>query len=199
MNDLNFFTISKKKNTRTQSGLVFLLVILMLVGAITVYYVMKSTQIRNVESNIQEMETYLDSDEIQSQLIELDQLTEKNKLLQDYYDGFMLVDSNIRNNTQVSSTLMRTVIDVIPVDVVFQNYWISSSEIHIDAMSSDTQAIAEMVYNLKQTDLFTSVLLLDISSQAVQTDVDDPDNPEEQGETDQFFRIQCVLEEGVIQ
>ena len=109
MNDLNFFFVEKKNVRQKLAGLSFLLIIVVVVALVAAYYTFRGIQIRGIEKDVEEKQAYLQSEEIQTQLQDVQMLSGKRQVMQAYLDNLRIVNQSIEGSLPVGSSLLASI------------------------------------------------------------------------------------------
>ena len=163
MYDLNFFATPIRSEKRSYAGVIGLLVMILVIVAVAAYYLWQESQANIIRTDIDSKQAYLKSQEVTTKLKELDIIKQKTQLLQNYQATFDVIDSYVDQSALVSTDLLARINATVPQSVIFKNLAIATNIFTIDAVATNNQPIAELIYNLKQTQLFSSVELVNVS------------------------------------
>ncbi len=166
MYDLNFFSIPTKSKKRGAALPLGLFVILLAAAGIAAGYLWQQRQIADTQRDIDRMKAYLAAEPINSQLVELENLKQKTQLLHAYQDTFTLIDDNLVFAQVVDTVLLEKISGTLPTGVTFQALGISGDQLAIEGSADTSLAAAELLHNLKQTGLFASVHLQQLTTEA---------------------------------
>lgn len=163
MYDLNFFSAPLKTTRRSPAILIGILMIVFAVGAVGAFYVWQQVRARAIREDIRSMETYLGSEPVKSQLAELEVVKQQTQLLQNYQTTFDVIRGYVRNSRLVSTELMARLASTLPKNVSFASMTVMNMEVQIEAHAPANLPVAELLFNLKQTGMFTTVDLVSIA------------------------------------
>lgn len=185
MYDLNFFAAPVKTAKKSVAGVVGALVLVLAIAAVAAFYFLMEWQAAAVRLDIGIMQDYLSSTAVTTQLAEMETIKQKSKLLNSYQSTFLLIDKYVKNSELISSNLLQSITATIPPSVTFKTFNLTRTEVLIDATAPESQPVAELLYNLKKTGLFTMVELLSVAS-------------DKNLGGEQVFTLRCVLKQAVI-
>ncbi len=159
MYDLNFFSVPTKTKKRSAVLPIGILVILLTAGAIAGWYLWQASEMKDIQSDIDRMQAYLDAEPVNSQLAELEVWKQKTQLLQNYQTTFGLIDANLDASKFVSRSLLDQISATLPPGVAFQSMGINGLNLSIEGTAPTSLEAAELLHNLKASGLFTTVHL----------------------------------------
>ncbi|HEY5467122.1 MAG TPA: PilN domain-containing protein [Clostridia bacterium] len=184
MYDLNFFAAPVKSVKRSMVGILGVLALILVIAVVAAFYFLTEWRANGVRQDIGIMKDYIASDVVASQLANLEITKQKSVLLKNYQTTFSVIDRYVRESELIDSSLLKSIAATVPASVSFKTFNLSRTEVLIDSTAATSQPVAEFLYNLKQTGLFSVVELLSVT------------NDQTLG-GEQIFTIRCILKEVV--
>lgn len=189
MRDFNFFrSYQKKRNVAspklTRYGLIALVAVI-LVGAVWGVNFYRISQIKN---NMKDMQSFMAAPENVAKYKLYLKEKEKLAVLTAYYDAVSKINNSIENKDQLNTKTLDVLLSTMPSDVMLQTMQLKSSDMAFQGVSKSHAAIAEFEHNLKESGLYSHVLVSNITRT---TDVLNP------GAQDLYlFAVTCKVKGG---
>ena len=174
MKDLNFFINPHAKKDHTPIGRILIIAIVVIALAVAGLYFFLDSLNTAVRQEIQLMEDELASPAVVAKLDEVNAVSKQLSLLKRYDEGLTTIEGALRVDDRIGKATLDTIAAAIPETVTLTNLTITSSDLMLEATSTDLTANAELVRNFKDTGLFANVELLSAtSSDAEDAEVND--------------------------
>lgn len=184
MNDLNFFSIYKTNVKKTRDEKVYVYIIATIVTTcILLSFSFCVVKIMIINKEIADYSIKLNSKELQTKLLEAEEINNKLDILSKYDDSLNKVSSNIKVIDIINDELLINISDSIPADVSFDEMDMDGYELKIKGVSTTRTSIAEFQHNLKQYSQFKIVHVSKIEAGKYVGD-------------DYTFEMTCILKEG---
>ncbi len=185
MRDLNFFInprAHKKQAPFVKVFLISLAVVLVLLAGVTYYLFDQSQQAR---STIRDLESKLADAKIVAARAELDQVNQKIAIIKHYDQSLNDIEEYLATKSQISRQTIDLITSAIPKTITYNMTSLTNTELYLEVLSVDDQAKAQLVHNLKTTELFSSVEL-----QTASLNEEDGAGP-----SDRILTVYCVFKE----
>ena len=174
MKDLNFFINPHAKRDHAPIGRILVIAIVVIALAVGGLYFFLNNLNTAVRQEIQLMEDELSSPAVVAKLDEVNAVSKQLSLLKRYDEGLTTIEGALRVDDRIEKATLDTIAAAIPETVTLTNLTITSSDLMLEATSTDLTANAELVRNFKDTGLFANVELLSAtSSDAEDAEVND--------------------------
>jgi len=177
--DLNFFSIyfeEQRKNKK--KALIYAAILFFIFASIGGTYAAMEIKARLLKSEIEEMQLYLQEDDVRQQLQEYGEKMSKYDILNEYGQAVDSIALSLEKCNTINSTLIENLCSTIPSSLTIESLVFASRSISIQGVSDDRVHIAEFFHNLSGLDIFSSVNIHNI-----------------QGEQTYSFEIDCMLKE----
>ena len=185
MQDLNFFINphAKKQQAPIAKILIISLVVLLLVFAGLFYYLFDQTNKTN--QSIAQLEAQLNDPTVLAARTELAKVLQKTNLLKQYDQSLNDIEAYLQTQTRIDKATLDQITAAIPQNVSYTIATVTNTDLALEVLSINDDAKAQLVHNLKATDLFSSVQLQSASL------VED----ETAGPSDRTLVVLCIFKE----
>ncbi|MTI48214.1 MAG: PilN domain-containing protein [Firmicutes bacterium] len=171
MKDLNFFSpyIKVNKSSKIKKTYVFITVIslaLIFGGAHfwTIY------RMNNIEKNITEMEDFLKSNDVVDDIKNLNEKKREVEIMNKYYDLALIINEDMESVDRLGTGILSKITNALPEDITFDMISMDINNIQIQGISRSRVSIAELQHNLKNSNIFSKVYVIDISKASKEID-----------------------------
>lgn len=195
MKDLNFFINPNQKKEGSSIGLILIILIvvsLLLVGGL---YILMERMNSQVRQSIATVESQLAAPELLAAQEELSQVKAKLSLLQKYDQGLSYAEDAIDKEDRIKKAYLDQIAAALPAECMLEAFQLSGETLTFEALSTDDTASAELLHNLKQTGLFTSVELTATTREEQDSEPNDETATEEPAQTSSRLSIHATLAE----
>lgn len=165
MRDYNFFEVFSKEKKRDEFKFIYVggLTIIIVVAMVSVYLV-SVFKIKGIEADITSMETTINSGKFSLALKEKSLGEKKLDVLNRYVASINIINSAVSNEDYINTELIKTISNVVPQNISFQNISIANKIITMSGTSSTRVAIGELEYNLKKLEKFEDIHVSSMSA-----------------------------------
>ncbi|SKA80369.1 Tfp pilus assembly protein PilN [Clostridium sp. USBA 49] len=164
MNDFNFFLPYLNKNKSNKDTNLYIIVsAIILMFFVGGTFLWNSISIIKLNKDINEINAQLKNPEKAEKLKKAEDISNKEKILNKYYDGVKLIVKEINKKDLVKSELLIDIASTLPKDVSFKSIVFDEQFIHIQGISQKRVSIAELQYNLKQLKFISDVQISSIT------------------------------------
>ncbi|NCA99411.1 MAG: hypothetical protein EOM70_08555 [Clostridia bacterium] len=164
MKDLNFFINPHAKKDHTPIGRILIIAIVVIALAVGGLYFFLNNLNTVLRQEIQSLEDELNSPAVVAKLDEVNAVSKQLSLLKRYDEGLTTIAGALQIDDRIEKATLDTIAAAIPETVTLSNLTITSSDLMLEATSTDLTANAELVRNFKDTGLFATVELLSATS-----------------------------------
>ncbi|MDD2534439.1 MAG: hypothetical protein PHC86_07045 [Eubacteriales bacterium] len=174
MRDLNFFINPHAKRQQTPIARIMLIsiaVTIVIIAGITYYLFDQTIKLSKV---IGELEAKLSESSFVVARAELDLIKQKIAIIDQYDQSLNEIDAYLLNKTRLDLKTINLITESIPTTVTYNLISATNSEMTLEVISIEDQAKAQLLHNLKATDLFSNVEMQ--SSSLIEDDAADPNN-----------------------
>ncbi|MBN2796277.1 MAG: PilN domain-containing protein [Clostridia bacterium] len=164
MRDYNFFSpyIYSTKQF-SYKKLIFPLFLCLLILGISGSWLFMKYQINNLQEEYNTHQAVLESNEYQQTMSQVTYLRDQLAYLNNLENDTLLFDQMIQTDYKVTDELMHSVLQAVPQNIVFTAYDITKDGINISADTTDYPSVAEFEKNLRQLNLFESIVVSSIT------------------------------------
>ncbi|SHH26001.1 PilN domain-containing protein [Clostridium grantii] len=166
MKDFNFFGYllkkQKSRNTKIINGTI---VISAVVIAMITVFLINLALIKNLEKDIEINEKLMNYESYDELVQEIGEKQSILTLLEQYNNILEGIEGIIENGDNINEELMVSINNTIPREVTLEYINLDGEALYLNASSTSRQSIAEFQHNLKDTGLFESIHINNISSE----------------------------------
>ncbi|MCT4621531.1 MAG: PilN domain-containing protein [Marinisporobacter sp.] len=171
MKDINFFSsYTNVKRTSTKKflsvGIIFILVIGSL-GWLTFFNIQKE---RRLQEEIVSLQAELAKEEQNNQSNVIEEKKNKIDLLTQHYEAVKKINLSIDRIDKINSSLLKTIGSALPQRTFIKGLTINIKRLKFQGISTNRVAVAELEYNLKQTNIFSDVHIQILNNYATNSD-----------------------------
>lgn len=182
--DFNFFKEylgdEKKDKNYTKVSIVVATIIF---AMILITYTFNYMKIRNLEKQITQLKSFVDSTASKRKITTVETLEKKEEILNNYYDGVKEISGSVENRNIVTTKMLKEICSNTPKDISFKITSIGEDGVNIQGVSEKRQSVAEFQHNLKAIDIVEDVQVSDISENT------------EGNKKDYSFSLKCTLKD----
>lgn len=167
LKDLNFFSpyIKSKKlsfNKIALTGAIIGGLVIVMVGL----FIWNNSKINKLNEEIASMEKFINNENTLKQLAEIKEIKSKLSIMKDYHGRLIKINDKYDSIDLINTKLINTISDAIPIKASIEVLNIATDNIQMQGISDSRVSIAEFEHNLKETNLFQTVHVSDISEQS---------------------------------
>jgi Tfp pilus assembly protein PilN len=163
MNDLNFFINPNAKKESSNLGIFLLSSIIVVAIGVGGFFWFMTARNNRVSQDIASIEAQLASPQVVEGQAKVDLTKQQLKLLEQYDQELTTIESALSPDDKIKKALFDTVSAAFPPSITLTSLRMNSSELSLEAVSTNATANAELIRNLKNTGLFSSVDLLAVN------------------------------------
>jgi Tfp pilus assembly protein PilN len=160
MKDLNFFINPHAKRDHAPISRILIIAIVVIALAVGGLYFFLNNLNTALRQEIQLMEDELAAPAVATQIAAVNAVSKQLQLLKRYDEGLTTIEAALKVDDRIAKATLDTIAAAIPETVTLTSLSITSSDLMLEATSTDLTANAELVRNFKDTGLFTTVELL---------------------------------------
>lgn len=185
MQDLNFFINphAKKQQAPIAKILLIAVAVILVLFAGLFYYLFDQTNKAN--QAIAQLEAQLNDPTVLAARTELAKVQQKIALLKQYDQSLTDIETYLQAQSRIDKVTLDQITAAIPQNVSYTIATITNTDLALEVTSINDDAKAQLVHNLKATDLFSSVQLQSASL------VED----ETAGPSDRTLVVLCIFKE----
>lgn len=164
MRDINFFSSYFKVQKTSKRitlfwGILVAFILTTTIGFYTWYYFTSN----HLESEIDQLNHFINSKVTIKNMNELNTLQKKSKLLSEYYNIVKEIDNSIFSNDRINQQLLIELSIQVPKDTYFTALSIAQDRLQIQGISKTRTSVAKLEYNLKLLNNIKEVHVSNIS------------------------------------
>ena len=164
MRDFNFFEsyLQQHQGKEKRKNLYYGVAVLS-VAAVLSFPVFNLVYAHTMKKDIAQMKTVLESPEIKAKMTRID---EKQKRIEEITTLLPIVEKSgleLQKADIVNEKLIKIVVDAIPPDVEFTSFNVNPDQMMIMGNARDKSAIAEIAFNLRETNTFKDIFIPNIT------------------------------------
>jgi ABC-type Na+ efflux pump permease subunit len=158
MKDFNFFSPYQleKRNIRQKKLFIISACSLFIIGLL-IFTIFNYFQISRYKSEIDNVQSYLDSDKVRQLVANYSKTKKNTELLTVYYDKAAEIDKYLSQYNAVNSELLTNLTSAMPKDAKLIRLTIKNSDVELNYAIYNLVTAAELEHNLKALDLFNRV------------------------------------------
>ena len=160
LSDLNFFIDPNAKKEHSSIGIILIAAIAVAALGVVGLFGYMTYRNNRVSQDIARIETELASPQVVDAKAKVDLVNQKLKLLQQYDQGLTAIESALSSDDKIKKAMFDTIAAALPPNITLSALSVTSTDLSLEAISSNPTANAELIHNLKATGLFSSVDLL---------------------------------------
>lgn len=162
--DMNFFAPyqGQKKEEKNQNIYIYSIIsflVIVILGSL----IWNTSNIILLDKKIDKYTEELNAPEIIEKIAKCEDIYNKTSILDEYNKGLNSIISSLKTREVVKVELLNKLSSSLPSEVTFNSINITSSEISIQAVSTNREAIGEVQHNLKNIDNIEDVYISGIS------------------------------------
>lgn len=169
MKDLNFFINPHARREHAPVGRILIIAVVLIALAVGGLYYYLNNQNAMLRQDIQRLQDELASPAVVAKLDEVNQVTKQLQLLKRYDQGLTTIEGALKIDDRIGKATLDTIAAAIPPAVTLTNLTITSTDLMLEATSTDLTANAELVRNFKDSGLFSLVELLSAAKSDAET------------------------------
>lgn len=164
MRDFNFFDPYLKTQAKPNANRIILVVLGALLLALMVYYqFMLMNKAKNLQTDIEEIQMYIQSSETSNKLIMVEQKQKELERLQGIYANVSVATSQIEQADKLDDMLIEQINAQLPENAFLSELNINQSLITIRGYSMEYPTIAQFAYNLRESGGLSNILIPSIN------------------------------------
>jgi Tfp pilus assembly protein PilN len=183
MRDFNFFSPyiegHQKSRNKVQKTAIFAVLAVL---AITTFPTMNYMKIKSLQQEIHSLESYAGKEDIRIQLNTVEDKKNKISIINKYLAIAQAVSAQLEQVDKIHSNMLVNMADAIPQAVFIKTLNITASDVQIQGVSDDPDAVAQYEYNLKQLDW-----LVEVHVGIISAELEEKDN--------YYFTMNCKLKD----
>jgi len=170
LKDLNFFFDPNQKKEGNPVGRILIVLIVLSLLMVGGLYILMDRLNSQVRQSIAIVESQMAAPELLEAQKELNQVKGKLTLLQKYEQGLTYAEEAITRQDRIRKAYLDQIAAALPVEVMLETFQLSGDTLTLEVLSTDDTASAELIHNLKQTGLFSTVELSSTTREETDTE-----------------------------
>lgn len=164
MYDMNFFSVYKKRQAKSNSLKIFLISLLAVVVLLNAVLIGGGLMIfGQVENNIQSLQSYISDEATQKSIKEAEKIKQQADLTLQYLNLLTTVDGKLDQLDFIDTALLDQIRQLTPANTVFTSAQIIGLNINLTCESSDPTGPMDMYHAFKSSPLFANVVMANIT------------------------------------
>ncbi|GAB6108752.1 PilN domain-containing protein [Fusibacter bizertensis] len=160
MRDFNFFDPYLKTQTKPNTNRIIIIVLAALLLALMVYYqFMLINKANELQANIDEIQTYIQSSDTSIKLAIVDQKQKELERLQGIYTSVGVITAQIELSDNLDDMLIEQINAQLPENAFLSELSINSNLITIRGYSTEYPIVAQFAYNLRESGGLNNILI----------------------------------------
>lgn len=161
MYDLNFLGAPVSHKKRSILVPVLLIVAILALVGVGAYYGLMQFNLDTIQQDINQLNAYIESDQVMNDMAELDIVKSKDQLLTVYQNEIEAIDLYLKTVNILDGQALDAIVSAAPVGVRYTSMTISGFDLTIEAGTPDNATTAQLIHNLsllpeiKQAELLT--------------------------------------------
>ncbi len=158
MRDYNFFSpyLDNKKEGKDKTVVYIVVAAFVLASAIGTYG-WNALRLHSMEKEIASIDSYLSAEATMQGIKQYNETQQKIKVLKEYQVLVEDINNRILGSDKVNSALLNRITSTLPKTIDLNIVSATAGGIQLQGTSEDRTAIAEYIYNLKETKAFSVV------------------------------------------
>ncbi|KXG76780.1 PilN domain-containing protein [Thermotalea metallivorans] len=181
MRDFNFFSpyMTVEKASKGKERMIAA-VVCTIAAVVISFSISNITKVKKLENEIAQLESFMTAPATTKKLKELNNKKEKIIVMEKYHQGIKQLNEQIEGTNPIDSLLLEQIALSFPQDIFIDMMSISQNDVQLRGVSRSHTAIAELVYNLKQLDVFKSVHVYMMNAESAESE-------------NQIYMLKCIL------